>query len=265
MSKLRIIVCTKIVPKPEEVKVNPETWRLDRTSARSEINPPDMNAMEFALRLKDWHTAHVEILSMGPPFFESLLRVALAMGADHVTLLSDRAFGGADTLATTYTLAKAIEKLGNVDLVICGVESSDGATGQVPAGLAEWLDWMQLTMVNTVQLDPERHTVRGRREISGGHELLEVPLPAVLSVETAANEPRFMDYDIKEWALRPEQVTTWTAADLEVDAEFIGTPGSPTVVTGLKEAASRERKHIFLEGDTRQIADRVSRVLRDTQ
>lgn len=259
---LQIIVCVKIVPKPEEVRVDPETWRLDRGSARSEINPPDMNAVEFALQLKEQFGAHVELLSMGPSFFEPLLRVALAMGADHTTLLSDRAFGGADTLATTYTLARAIEKLGGADLVLCGVESSDGATGQVPAGIAEWLGWAQLTMLNAVALDLERRTVRGRREIQGGHEILEVPLPAVLSVETAANEPRFMDYRIKPWAFAPEQVTVWNAAMLDADPELIGIPGSPTVVGGLDQAPSRERKHIFVEGTPTQVARRLTNLLR---
>ncbi len=259
---LKIIVCVKVVPKPEEVRVDPVTWRLDRGSARSELNPPDMNAVEFALRLKEQHGGRVELLSMGPPFFEPLLRVALAMGADHITLLSDRAFGGADTLATTYTLARAIEKLGGAGLVLCGVESSDGATGQVPAGIAEWLGWAQLTMLNRVTLDPERRTVRGRREIKGGHEVLEVPLPAVLSVETASNEPRFMDYRIKPWAFAPEQVTVWDAAALEADPELIGIPGSPTVVGGLAQAPSRERKRIPVTGTPQEQARQLTELLR---
>lgn len=262
---LKIIVCVKVVPKPEEVRVDPVTWRLDRGAARSELNPPDMNAVEFALQLKEQHGAHVELLSMGPPFFEPLLRVALAMGADHVTLLSDRAFGGADTLATTYTLARAIEKLGGADLVLCGVESSDGATGQVPAGIAEWLDWAQLTMINRVELDPERRAVRGRREIKGGHELLEVPLPAVLSVETAANEPRFMDYRIKDWAFAPEQVSVWSATELEADPELIGVPGSPTVVTGLAQAPSRARKRLPVTGTPEAQAQQLAGILREVR
>lgn len=259
---LKIIVCVKVVPKPEEVRVDPVTWRLERASARSEINPPDMNAVEFALQLKEQHGAHVELLSMGPPFFEPLLRVALAMGADHITLLSDRAFGGADTLATTYTLARAIEKLGGANLVLCGVESSDGATGQVPAGIAEWLGWAQLTMLHTLTLDPQRGVVRGRREIKGGYEILEVPLPAVLSVETASNEPRFMDYRRKAWAFAPEQVTVWNAAALEADPELIGVPGSPTVVSGLEQAPSRERKRIPVVGTPQEQAQQLAALLR---
>ena len=264
MSKLHIVVCVKVVPKPEEVSVDPETLRLDRAGARSEINPPDMNAMELALSLKERHGGRVSIVSMGPPFFTPLLRVALAMGADHVYLLSDRAFGGADTLATTYTLAKGIEKLSAVDLIICGEESSDGATGQVPPGLAEWLDWAQLTMVNSLDVDVEQRQVRGRREIHGGHELLEVPLPAVVSVQTASNEPRFMDYKIKPWAFAEGRVTVWNQADLAAEAEYIGALGSPTIVSGLDEAASRERKRIFLKGTPDEIVHRLAGVIRDS-
>lgn len=258
---MHIVVCVKVVPKPEEVRVDPETWRLDRSHARSEINPPDMNAMEVALRLKDQHGGRVSVLSMGPPFFDGVLRVALAMGADAAYLLSDRAFGGADTLATTYTLARGIAKLGDVDLVVCGEESSDGATGQVPAGLAEWLDVPQITMVTQATLDPERGTVRGRREIQGGHELLEAPLPAVLSVATACNEPRFMDYRIKAWAFAPEQLTVWDVDDLDVDEAYIGTDGSPTIVSGLDQAPSRERKRIFIDGPPQEAAIRLANII----
>jgi electron transfer flavoprotein beta subunit len=265
MPQLKIIVCVKIVPKPEEVRVDPKTWRLDRASARSEINPPDMNALEMALSLKDRYGARMSILSMGPPFFEPLLRVALAMGADHVYLLSDRAFGGADTLATTYTLARAVQKLGDVDLVFCGEESSDGATGQVPPGLAEWLEINQITVVNAVDVDLGRAVVSGRREIKGGHEVLEVPLPAVISVQTASNEPRFMDYDIKPWAFASEQVTVWTQADLDAEDACVGVPGSPTVVAGLEQAPSRERKRIFLTGASDEIACRLVKLLQDNR
>ena len=257
MSNLHIVVCVKVVPKPEEVSVDPETMRLERADARSELNPPDMNAMELALSLKERHGGRVDILSMGPPFFTPLLRVALAMGADHIYLLSDRAFGGADTLATTYTLARGIEKLDAVDLILCGEESWDGATGQVPPGLAEWLDWAELTMVSGLELDLEKRQARGRREIPGGHELLEVPLPAVVSVQTASNEPRFMDYKIKPWAFAEGRVTVWDHVALEAEADYIGQAGSPTTVSGLAEAESRERKQILLKGSLREQVEQL--------
>ena len=263
MHELRTIVCVKVVPKPEAVRVDPSTHLLDRSNARAEINPPDMNALEMALGLKDLHGGRVDIVSMGPPYFEPYLRVGLAMGADHVYLLSDRGFAGADTLATTYTLAQGIMKIGPLDLIFCGEESSDGATGQVPSGLAEWLDIAQLTLLTEVEVDLARNTARGRRQLKGGYEILEVPLPSVVSVKTACNEPRFMDYHIKSWAFDKDQVTFWNAADLQADPECIGLAGSPTIVSELAEAPFRERRRQSLQGTPEEIAQQLVILLRE--
>ena len=261
MAELHSVVCVKVVPKPEEIRVDPETKMLERSGARSEINPPDMNAMEMALKLKDRYGGQISLLSMGPPFFETNLRVALAMGADHIYLLSDPAFAGADTLATTYTLAQGIRKIGGVDLVMCGEESSDGATGQVPPGIAEWLDSRQLTLLTGVDVNLEQGTARGRRESKGGYELLEVQLPTVISVKTACNEPRFMDYSLRPWALEEQRLTVWDAEDLEADTNLIGLAGSPTIVTGLAEAPYRERRKEYLEGSTEEIVNNLVKVI----
>lgn len=261
MADLHIVVCLKIVPKSEEIRVDPATLRLEREGARSEINPPDMNTLEMALRLKDLHGGTVSIVSMGPPTFEPLLRIGLAMGADAVFLLSDQAFAGADTLATTYTLAQAIIKLGSVDLILCGEESSDGATGQVPPGLAEWLHLPQMTLISNVDIDRVNCKVKGQREIEGGYEILETPMPAVLSVKTASNEPRFMDYEIKEHALEKAEVTIWDAHDLDAEADLIGIPGSPTIVTGLGQAATRERKKESITGSLEEIVAELTEIM----
>lgn len=263
MTELTVVVCMKVVPKPEEIRVDPETRRLERSQVRSEINPPDMNALEVALKLRDLHEARVIILSMGPPFFEDYLRVGLAMGADEAFLLSDLQFAGADTLATTYTLAKGIEKIGHPDLIICGEESSDGATGQVPPGIAEWLDQPQITLVTDLEMDLEQHVVRGRREVRGGVEVLEVSTPAVVSVKTASNEPRFMDYEMKEDAFKQAKVTVWTCEDIGADESYIGIAGSPTIVTGLEQAAVRERKQEFLTGTRDEIVRRLVDLIHD--
>ena len=264
MRNLHVVVCIKVVPKPEEIRVDPETHLLDRSQARAEINPPDMNALEMALRLKDLHGCRISLLSMGPPFCEPYLRVGLAMGADHIYLLSDGAFAGADTLATTYTLAQAIRKMGAADLVLCGEEASDGATGQVPPGLAEWLGIAQLTLVTEVALDLTRRVIRGRRVIKGGYEILEVPLPCVVSVKSASNEPRFMDYRIKPWAFDQGRLTMWDATALEAEEDHIGLPGSPTVVTTLLPAPSRQRKRIFLNGSAEEIARQIVALFEET-
>ena len=261
MSKPHIVVCLKVVPKPEEIRVDPASMRLIREGARSEINPPDMNAHEMALALKESHGGLVSILSMGPPLFEPYLRVALAMGADAAYLLSDPMFGGADTLATTYTLAQGIREIQPVDLILCGEESSDGATGQVPAGLAEWLDCPQITLVSELHIDTEDGMVRGRRQFGAGHEVLEVPMPAVISVKTASNQPRFMDYDIKDWAFKQAPVTVWGFGDLTLEAGRVGAAGSPTVVSGLKEAATRERRGERITGSSHDIAHKLVEII----
>jgi electron transfer flavoprotein beta subunit len=261
MSELHILVCMKVVPKAEEIRVDPESLLLDRENARSEINPPDMNAIEQALRLRDEYGARVSILSMGPPLFESVLRVGLAMGADDFYLMSDRAFAGADTLATTYTLARGIEKIGDVDIVICGEESADGATGQVPPGIAEWLGWPQVTLTTELSLIPNEKLCIARREIPGGHELHQVRLPALFSVKTACNEPRFMDFERKPWAMEEAVVTVWTRDDMELEDDLIGLKGSPTIVTGLAQAETRSRQQRMIEGDPESIAAQLAEIL----
>ncbi len=254
MRDLEIIVCMKVVPKSEEIRVDTETLLLERTGVRSEINPPDMNALEMALALKDDQPARISILSMGPPFFEPILRVGLAMGAERFFLMSDREFAGADTLATTYTLAKGIGKIGKFDLILCGEESADGATGQVPPGLAEWLDLPQVTLATELSVDQKKRIARVRREIKSGYEIQEVKLPTVISVKTASNEPRFMDFHRKSWAFEEADVAIWGRDDLDVEDGNIGLKGSPTVVSGLREAEVRERRKEFLRGSPEEVA-----------
>jgi len=265
--ELHMLVCLKVVPKSEEVGVDRETKTLDRGNARSEINPPDMNALEAALALKDRYGGRVSLLSMGPPFVVPMLRVGLAMGADSAYLLSDRAFGGADTLATSLTLASAIRKIGGVDLVLCGEESSDGATAQVPPGIAAWLGLPQVTYAMDIELERERGHVLVTREIRGGEEVLDAPLPAVVSVKVSCNQPRFMDTEGMARLDSDDAVTIWTAADLDVDLDHIGLSGSPTSVAGLREAsqpAGRRREMVSgtPEEEAHILYERISEFLR---
>jgi electron transfer flavoprotein beta subunit len=259
MPDRHIVVCMKVTPKPEEIQVDPETMLIQREQARSEINPPDMNAIELGLQLKDQANGKLSIVSMGPPFFEPLLRVGLAMGADALYLLSDRSFAGADTLATTYVLAAAIQKLGDVDLVVCGEESSDGATGQVPAGLAEWLHWPLLSLAISATFEEENSLFVTRE--SHGRSLVRSPLPAVLSVKSAANQPRFMDYDLKPWAFDQAPMTIWGPDELGTDEARVGLQGSPTAVTGLREADVRDRRREMLQGSLEEIGSRLVEIL----
>lgn len=250
------LVCLKVVPKSEEVGVDMESKTLDRSNARSEINGPDMNALEAALELKEKHGGRVSLLSMGPPFVIPYLRVGLAMGADAAYLLSDRAFGGADTLATSLTLATAIRKIGDVDLVLCGEESSDGATAQVPPGIAVWLGQPQAMYALDLDYDPVTSHIHVTREITGGEEVLDVPLPAVMSIKVSCNEPRFMDPDRFELLKDKSAVTVWSAEDLQAPADQIGLAGSPTSVAGVRmsEAAGSGRKKEFVKGSAAEQA-----------
>ncbi len=252
---LHIVVCLKVVPRPEEVKVNLATRTLDRAKARQQFNPPDLNALEFGLALRDRHGGQVSVLSMGPPFFAEYLKLAQAVGADAAYLLSDRAFGGADTLATSYTLSQGIAKLGRSDVILCGEVSSDGGTAQVPSGIAEWLGIAQVTCATDVEVIPERGRVKARRELGSGYEVITVPLPAVVSVRARSNEPRFINFD----RLRRERldVTVWSAADLGVDLEMVGSKGSPTVVAGIDRSAGAERKREFLTGTPEEVAEKL--------
>jgi electron transfer flavoprotein beta subunit len=257
---VRLIVCLKVVPRPEEVRVDLETKTLDRAGVRSVINPADLNALEIALALKDRVGGRVSVLSMGPPSFVPYLRVALAVGADDAVLLSDRAFGGADTLATSYTLAQGVRSLGGADLVVCGDESSDGGTSQVPPGLAEWLGYAQATYVDRLEV-PDPATLRARRVLEDGTETLELPLPAVVSVLGGANEVRFLDYD--RWAMAQQAtVRVIDAATLGGDPAAIGLKGSPTVVAGLREVRKPGRRREVVRLEPEAAAARLAEELR---
>ena len=174
---MKMVVCMKVTPKAEQVRLDPATKTLIREGVESEINPADKHALEMALSLKDKHGGEVIVLSMGPPAFEPFLKLAVAMGADDAILLSDRAFAGADTFPTSFTLAMGIKKIGNVDLILCGEGSSDASTNQVPPGIAEWLGIPQVTFVTAAELADGK--LRAKRTVKGGYEVVEVPLPAL--------------------------------------------------------------------------------------
>ena len=260
---MRSIVCMKVVPRTEEVRFDSKTKTLDRSSAQNEINQPDKNALELALQLKQKHGGDIVLLSMGPPFFEQYLRLGIAMGADDAVLLSDRAFAGADTYPTSFTIATAIKKIGNFDLVLCGEESSDASTGQVPPGVAEWLQIPQVTYVS--QLEIMGNTARAKRTVKGGYEIIEVPRPLLASVELGCNSPRFPDFRRKRWAEKEFKLTVWSAADLGADPLKIGARGSHTIVDELielpKPARSMQRIAGSPEEEAIQIVQKIKEAL----
>lgn len=257
---MKIIVCVKVVPKADEVRLDPTTKTLVREGVQSEINPADKNALELALKLKDSEGGEVIAMSMGPPMFEPYLKLAVAMGADDAILLSDKAFAGADTYATSFVLAKAIEKVGDYDLVVCGAESSDSSTGQVPPSIAEWLKIPQVTYVSDVKISGDR--VIAKRIVKGGYEIVESSIPAVVSVELGCNTPRFPDFRRKRWAEREFRVKVWDRELLGLSEDQVGKKASLTSVIELKEAKVKPRERRFIRGDAEKTASHLLEIIK---
>jgi electron transfer flavoprotein beta subunit len=226
---VKIIVCIKQVPDTTNVKINPETNTLVREGVQSIINPFDMYAIEEAVRLKEKYTGTVATLSMGPPQVESALRESVSLGVDEIYLLSDRAFAGADTLATAYTLAAGINNLDGADLILMGKQAIDGDTGQVGPGVAENLGIPHITDVKKIE-SIEDGSITVQRLLEDGYVRLKVKLPVVLTVVKEINEPRLPSLKGKMRA-KSTQMTVWTAADLDIDKQRVGLSGSPTFVT----------------------------------
>jgi electron transfer flavoprotein beta subunit len=244
------VVCVKQVPDTTQVRIDPETGSLVRQGIPSVINPYDLHAVEAALALRDRHGGTVTALSMGPAQAEESLRKVLGFGADRAILLTDRAFAGADTLATTLALAAAVRKIAAeqpVDLLICGKQSIDGDTGQVGPGLARRLGYSQLTYVCSLEgVDLENRTVTAWRQREDGRELLQADLPAALTITETCNEIRYASLpDLI--AAQESPVETWTVDDIEVDRERLGLKGSPTRVKKIFPPATRGAGEILNE------------------
>jgi len=231
---MHIVVCIKQVPDTTQVQIDPVTNTLVRDGIPFIMNPYDTHALEEALRLKDRFGFMVTAVSMGPPNAEATLRKALALGADQAILLSDRVFGGADTLATSNVIAKAIHRLDEqkpVILVLCGKQTIDGDTAQVGPGIATRLGHTQLTFVDRIErIDflPKRIVVR--RKLEGRHEIVEAPLPAMISVVREINRPRYPTVP-KRYAAVDAEVKVWNNEVLRLDVQTTGLKGSPTWVS----------------------------------
>jgi electron transfer flavoprotein beta subunit len=233
---MHFVVCVKQVPDTAEVKIDPETNTLVRAGVESIANPYDMTAIEEAVRLKEEYGGRITAISMGPPQAESALRQGFSLGADEIVLLSDRAFAGADTLATSYTLSRAIETLGKenpVDLVFCGKQAIDGDTAQTGPGIATRLGLTQFTYVVDVEwIDPEKRRIQVRRKVEGGFEIINGPLPALLSVELELAKPRRASLPMLVASFRTP-VRVWGAKEIGASPKLVGIKGSPTWVRAI--------------------------------
>jgi electron transfer flavoprotein beta subunit len=225
---MKIIVCVKQVPDAKDVRLDPKTNTLAREGVQSIMNPYDQHAVEAAVRIKESLGGEVTVVTMGPPQAEAVLRQAISCGADQGVLVSDRAFAGADTWATSYTLAKAITALGSFDLVLCGKQAIDGDTAQVGPGLGMRLGIPFVTCVQKVRQADSTGLVL-ERMMDDGYDVIKVDYPALLTVVKDVNEPRVPSL---KGTMRAKKavIRTMNAKDINADPASIGLPGSPTQV-----------------------------------
>ena len=230
---VHVVVCVKMVPDTTQVRIDPTTNTLVREGIPFITNPFDDHAVEEALHIKDVYGAKVTVVSMGPPAAEAVIRKAVSQGADGGILLSDRAFGGADTLATSKVLAYAISEMSKedpVDLILCGKQTIDGDTAQVGPGIATRLGYTQLTLVDKVlTLDAAGKKIVVRRKTDEQHEIIEARLPALLTIVREANKPRYPTVPRRIYA-EEINIPVWNNYFLKLQPEDIGLRGSPTWV-----------------------------------
>lgn len=250
---MKIVVCVKQVPNTNEVRINKETGTLIRDGVPSIINPDDKNAIEAALELKEkLDDVTVIILSMGPPQAKLALKEAIAMGADKAILLSDRAFGGSDTWATATILAGAIEKVGNVDMILCGRQAIDGDTAQVGPEIAEFLQLPQVTYASEIEVKGKNVIVK--RSTEDGYYIITSPMPVLLTCIKELNKPRYARPALIYKAFASDDnVEIWSNEDINVDLSQIGVKNSPTNVYR-SFVPVREFHGEILKGSNKEVA-----------
>ena len=225
---MNVVVCLKQVPGTADVKIDPETNTLVRQGIKNVVNPLDTYALEEGVRIKERCGGKVTVISMGPPQAEEMLREAISQGADEAVLLSDRAFAGADTWATAYTLSRAIDKLGQYDIIICGRQTLDGDTGQVGPELSEMLGIPFIAYVSQVEEIADGQ-MRVQRMVEGGHEVIQTPLPALITVVKEINVPRLPSLRGMTKS-QSAVIPVWTVEEMGVDPGRVGLSGSFTRV-----------------------------------
>jgi electron transfer flavoprotein beta subunit len=260
---LKIVVCVKAVPDQsiaDKLKIDPVTKSLPRLDIPLVINSLDSHALEAALQLKEKYGAHITILCMGPPPAGNIVRECLALGADKGILLTDPAFAGADAFATAYTLAKAVEKIGPVDVIFCGMASSDGATEWVGPEMAAFLSIPVVTMVREIVKDQGDEWIVNA-DYEHGYRRVKLKLPAVITVTRDLNQPKSLSFSGILNA-RSKEIVEWNREKLDIPAERVGLKGSPTYVTEMAHLESRREVEI-LEGSLEEKVERLVQILSD--
>ncbi len=259
---LKILVCVKQIPDVDLVKMDPETGSLIRTGVPTLTNPLDLNALEAAVQIKERCGGEITLITMGPPMAESTLRECLAVGGDEAVLISGRPFGGADTLSTSYSIVKAAGMKGKFDLIFCGKESLDGATGQMASQLAERFNASQISCCCSIE-EVKDGKIRATRALEAGRELVEATLPCLITVEKDnfyGRLPSLDDY----LAAKKAPITVFTENDIDgLDLQKIGVPGSGTIVPKIYPPELPEPGQIIRTGSVRTDVARLMELLAD--
>ena len=255
---MKIIVCVKQVPDAKDVRLDPETNTLAREGVESIMNPYDQHALEAGVSLKEATDGEVTVITMGPPQAEEVLRQAIACGADNGVLISDRSFAGADTWATSYTLAKAINTLGDFDMIICGKQAIDGDTAQVGPGLAMRLGIPYATCIQKIR-EAENSAIVMERMMDDGYDVLKSGFPLLISVVKDINQPRVPSLKGKMKAKKAE-IRTLSAEDIGADPTCIGLPGSPTQVVKVFPPEPRGERAMLTGTVDEQVEQLVERL-----
>jgi electron transfer flavoprotein beta subunit len=259
---LNIVVCVKPVPDPAKyslITIDPKTKRLVREGIPTIVNPSDKNALEFALSIRDALGGKVSVISMAPLFSQDKIKECLAMGADEAFLISDRAFAGSDTWATSYILSQAIKAAGlEPDLILAGNESADGATSHVPSQLAEWMN--RSHVANVLSIEASENGLIVKRKVETGYIEYSVTYPAVIAVARGSNSPRIVTAMgiIKS---KNKKLEVLTRDNIELDDAFIGLDGSPTKA-GEIIAPDMSRPATKIEGSTDEVAAQILGLIR---
>lgn len=255
-----ILVCIKQVPGSNKVEVDPKTGVLKRDGADSKMNPYDLFALEAGLRLKKEYGGKVSVITMGPPQAKAVLYEAFAMGADEGAIISDRKFGGADVLATSYTVSQGIRKFGKFDLIICGLQTTDGDTAQVGPEVSEALDIPCVCNVRSIE-KVEKDGIIVDMEMPQDIERLKVSFPCLITVQKDINEPRLPSYKRKK-ATEKQDIPMFTLNDMEDKDELhYGLNGSPTQVQRIFPPTSDKTRETWT-GEGEELADRIFDVLK---
>jgi len=259
---MNVIVCIKQVPAKIKIEIDPKTGSLISGGVERAINPPDLYALEEGIRIKEKTGGKVVVLTMGPAQAVETLKEAIGIGADEAVLLSDPAFEGSDTWATSYILSKAVRKIGQFDLVLCGKQSIDGETGQVGPQLAEALGLPFVSMVNKIE-ELGQGCIKVMRMSEEGHQLIEMTLPGVINVVKEINVPRLPSLR-GMMAAKKAKIPVWNAKELGVDPASVGASGSPTRVAKVffPQRAGRSE---MLQGTPESQVDQLVEKLRQTR